>query len=129
MLFREKAERVGIKEKLWVKGICDRLRKGAVLGARGEGRWPGTGENSPSAYEHGERMADSLQSYIKEGYLYGPFRREEMPFQIFEVSPLTIRPKPDGSVRIIVDMSYPHYKFKKAERTGINEKLWESVTG
>ena len=42
-------ERVGIKEKLWVQGICDRLRTGAVLGAKGEGRWPGTGVHSPSA--------------------------------------------------------------------------------
>ena len=58
-----------------------------MLGAKGEGRWPGTGVNSPSAYEHGERMADSLQSYIKEGY----FRKKEMPFCIFKVSPLTMR--------------------------------------
>ena len=53
-------------------------------------------------------MADSLQSYIKEGYLYGPFRMEEMPFRIFNVSPITMIQKPDGSVRLIVDMSHPH---------------------
>ena len=57
---QKEADRVGIKEKLWVQGICDRLRTGAVLGAKGEGKWLGTGEHSLSAYEHVERMADSL---------------------------------------------------------------------
>ena len=37
---QRKTDRVGIKEKLWVQGICDRLRTGAVLGSKGEERWP-----------------------------------------------------------------------------------------
>ena len=36
-----------------------------------------------------------------------------MFFHIFKVRPLTMRSKPDGSVRLIVDMSYPHYKFEE----------------
>ena len=55
------------------------------MGAKGEVRWPGTGVNSPSAFQHGERMPDSLRIYIKEGYLSGLFRKEEMPFGIFKV--------------------------------------------
>ena len=42
--------------------VCDSFRTGAVLGAKGEERWPGTGENSLSEYEHGEMILDSLQS-------------------------------------------------------------------
>jgi hypothetical protein len=37
---REEAERVGVRDRGWVEGVCDRLKKGAVLGCRGEGRWP-----------------------------------------------------------------------------------------
>ena len=35
---QRKTDRVGIKEKLWVQGICDRLRTGLVFGGIGEGR-------------------------------------------------------------------------------------------
>ena len=53
-------------------------------------------------------MADALQHYVKEGYMYGPFTVDEMPWGEWKTSPLTMRPKPDGSARLIVDMSHPH---------------------
>ena len=49
---QKEADRVGIKDKLWVQGICERLKTWAVLGAKGEGRQPWTGEYSSSAYEY-----------------------------------------------------------------------------
>ena len=66
-------------------------------------------------------MADSLQSYIKEGYLYGPFTEEEMPFSYFKVSPLMMRPNPNGSVRVFVDMSHPYQESGKVKVGDVNE--------
>ena len=78
---KEEAERVGVKDMRWVDGVCERLEKGAVQGCRREGRWPSSGSNNKSAYEEGSRMADALQHYVKEGYMYGPFTAEEMPWE------------------------------------------------
>ena len=47
-------------------------------------------------------MSDSLQYYIKEGFLYGTFHKEEFPWKDVKTSPLKIRVKPDGSVRLLI---------------------------
>ena len=38
----------------------------------------------------------------------GPLSREKLPFSDFSVSPLTTRVKPNGRIRLILDLSYPH---------------------
>ena len=73
-----------------MRGVCDRLRKGAEMGCKGEGWWAAEGKNNPMAYIHGKRMAYSLQYYIKDGYLYGPLRKEELPWALVKTSPLTM---------------------------------------
>ena len=73
---KEEARRVDMRDMKWVEEVCDRLKTGATLGCRGEGRWPTSEPNNKSAYEEGPRMGDSLQHYIKEGYMYGPFKKE-----------------------------------------------------
>jgi hypothetical protein len=52
-----------------VEEECDSLRTGAVLGWKGEGSWPTKGQNNKSAYKEGARMADSLQTYINNGFV------------------------------------------------------------
>ena len=93
----------GVRDMGWVEEVSDRLNKGATLVCKGEGRWPTKGPNNKSAYEEGARMADSLQNWTNEGFMYGPFKEEEMPWPSWKTSPLTMRPKPDGSVDLIVD--------------------------
>ena len=40
--------------------------------------------------------------------MYGPLKREELPWKDFKVSPMTVRLKPNGRARIIMGLSYPH---------------------
>ena len=77
-----RAIHVGLRDMEWVEEVCDRLRKGAVLGCKGEGRWPTKGQNTQSTYEEGARMADSLQTYINDGFVCGLFKEEEMPWPV-----------------------------------------------
>ena len=68
------AMRVGVRDMEWGEEVCDRLRTGATLGCRWEGRWPTIGQNNKSAYEEGARMVDNLQTYINDGFVCGPFK-------------------------------------------------------
>ena len=105
---REEAERLGMTEKLKLDEITRTLIAGADLGIEGEGRWASHGPNNPSALEFGARLADSLQSAIKAGIMWGPLTLEEMPWEAFKVSPMTVRLKPNGAARIIMNLSWPH---------------------
>ena len=105
---RHEAERLGMKEKLKLAEIIRNLEEGANLGIEGEGRWASHGPNNPSALEFGARLADSLQTAIKEGFMWGPLTPEEMPWESYKVSPMTVRLKPNGAARIIMNLSWPH---------------------
>ena len=70
--------------------------------------WPTIGRNSNSVAEHGAQIMDAIQGWICDGICVGPLREDEMPFGEYSVSPLTTRQKPNGSQRIILDLSSPH---------------------
>ena len=105
------ARRLSFKDMHKVQHIVKMLKEGAKLGVEQEGRWPSQGANSPTAYEYGDRVADSLQKGIIDGYLCGPFSKEEVETiwpEGVKISPIIVRLKPNGAARIIVDLSYPH---------------------
>ena len=60
------AEEVNIDQD-WIDITCSRLANGADIGCRGMGREPTREKNSPSAAAEGERLADTLQSWVKSG--------------------------------------------------------------
>ena len=101
------ADEVGYKRRLKMKEIITNLRDGADLGITGEGRWPSVGVNNPSVAQYGERVADSLQSGILQGYIYGPIKEEDLPWFEVKVAPMTVRLKPNGTARIIIDLGWP----------------------
>jgi hypothetical protein len=86
----EVADRLKLPNKLKVKTITKMLEEGADLGIKGKGRWPSAGPNNKTVYEYGARVADSLQTAIKQGIMYGPLKRDEMPWEEFKVSPMTV---------------------------------------
>ena len=102
------AARLGLREKSKVREICEMLEKGATIGVDEEGRWPGMGPNSSTVYEFGARVADSLQTAVKDGIMYGPLLKREIPWDEYKVSLMTVRLKPNGAARIIMNLSYPH---------------------
>jgi hypothetical protein len=65
------------------------------------------GKNNSSVYTFGERVADSLQTAVRDGILYGPLRRDELPWEP-KISPMTARLKPNCNARIIINLSHPH---------------------
>jgi hypothetical protein len=123
---REVAEAMDHLEKEKVEEIAIMLEHGADLGIKGEGRWPSVGKNNTSVYTFGQRVADSLQTGVKDGILYGPLRREELPWEP-KVSPMTVRLKPNGSARIIIDLSHPHGPKLGEGRLALQMLVWKSM--
>ena len=99
---------LGYQDSKRLDRVCKRLEQGADIGCRGRGREPTKIPNSPSVYQYGERVADSLQQWIDDGIAIGPLHEEEVPWNNITISPMMVKLKPSGAARIIVNMSAPH---------------------
>ena len=104
---RELCDLLGYKDQDRLHRVCQRLENGADIGCRGRARLPTITPNSPSAYEYGARVADSLQEWINQGIVVGPLLREEVPWPDITINQTMVRLKPNMSARIIVNMSSP----------------------
>ena len=69
MKLAEAAARLGIMEKAKVAETCKMLKEGAS-----------TGPNSSTVYNFGSRVADSLQTAVKDGIMYGPLLKSQIPW-------------------------------------------------
>jgi hypothetical protein len=86
--------------------VCRDLVQGADIGCRGEFRRPSRSGNAPSALECAREVTDAVASWVAAGFAIGPFTAEETPPDV-KVSGIMTRPKPNGSVRIILNLSAP----------------------
>ena len=110
-MVRRVAQDLNYKDLTKLDHVCNMLKHGAKLGVEAEGRWPSFEPNSKSIMEYGDRVADSLQTGIIDGYIAGPFTKEEVDKiwpEGYKVSPIMVRLKPTGQARIIMDLSAPH---------------------
>ena len=89
---------------------CSVLEGGANIGCIGRGRLPTQTVNAEVVLEHGAVLCDVLQDWVAQGIAAGPLTRrqvEEAFGSEFTLNKITTRPKPNGALRIIVDMSAP----------------------
>ena len=71
----KRAEAAGVRDLHTVKHVAHQLEHGAPLGARQAGRLPYEGPNNKSCYDNGHLWCDAVCSYIKCGFMCGPFLR------------------------------------------------------
>ena len=130
------ARRLGYKDKeSQLKRTFKRLREGADIGCRGSARLPTTARNSPTAYQYGPRVMDSIQGWVVDGLCYGPLKPEEMPFQDYTINPIVVKIKPNGAARVCINMSAPYSKpwhkedEPRAVNSGVNKEEFPSSMG
>lgn len=104
---KELAIQYGYTDWARLERVVERLENNAHIGCKGRGRIPTVSGNAKSAIEFGERVADSLAEWIKEGIMVGPLDEEEIPWDDKTVSGIMVRLKPSGKARIIVNLSAP----------------------
>ena len=115
--------------------LLEEVKKDIVNGADlkvDEGYKPTESRNAKSAYSDGKYVTDEIASGLKTGIFAGPFSRSEIPKNV-TVNSLQTAPKPNGKVRIILNMSTPkeagvndfirkeHYP---CEMGGMKELVW-----
>ena len=88
-----------------LRKVVNDVKFGANLGVADMYRVQSSSTNAPSAYEFGDRVSDSLCKMMKEGYIMGPFEENDKPFEINRFSGLMVKLKPDGSARLILNLS------------------------
>ena len=86
--------------------VCQDLRYGADIGCRGAYRAPSFSKNANSSFKFGEQVSDEIASWLKKGFAAGPFTEEEVPAEA-KVNSIMCREKPNGAVRIILNLSAP----------------------
>ncbi len=62
--------------------------------------------NAESSYTFGDRVTDAIADWLHKGFAAGPLDEEEVPAGA-KVNSIMCREKPNGSVRIILNMSAP----------------------
>ena len=93
----------GAKRRL--KEVLLDLQQGADTRVEGVGRSCTDSSNAASAIAAGHRISDALVSHMKKGVIAGPFKRP--PFDYQKVNGIMAVEKPDGSVRLVINLSAP----------------------
>ena len=97
---------VGVTDVARLDIVCNDLRVGANIGCTGAYREPSRSANAPSALEFPREVTDAVASWVLAGFAVGPFEEEAVPADV-KVNGIMTRPKPNGSVRIILNLSAP----------------------
>jgi len=103
---RRVAARVGCGNWERLERACAILESGADIGCRGTARAATFSKNAASAINCGYQVSDAVASWIKKGFAAGPFEEEEVPAGA-KVNGIMTRQKPNGAVRIILNLSAP----------------------
>lgn len=62
--------------------------------------------NNRSARENAKGVSEAVRKEVERGHTAGPFHSP--PFPVNHISPLSAVPKPDGSTRLVFDLSQPN---------------------
>ena len=100
------AMEAGFKDKQTLDKVYKDLLEGARIGCEGDFRKPSVSKNAPMAYECGDRVSDAITEWVKEGYVRGPVPKCEVPRNA-KISGIMTKAKPNGSVRVILNLSAP----------------------
>ena len=91
-------------DKGLVRYVLTGLRTGFDIGFNGVLQ-PIFRNNNKSARDNPEGVTQAIQKEIARGHTAGPF--PQPPFPTCHVSPLGATPKPDGTCRLVLDLSQP----------------------
>jgi len=103
---RKLADVLGCSDLARLDRVCQRIREGADIGCTGKYREPTTSSNAKSAYQFGAEVTDAIAVWIRKGFAFGPVSKDAVP-RTAKISGIMVRPKPNGSARIILNLSAP----------------------
>ena len=103
-----------------VENVLHDIEHGADLGCVGPARQPTRSKNSASSAEFGPQVTDAVADWCAKGFCYGPVPEAMVPKEA-KVSGIMCREKPNGSARVILNLSSPE---KISVNDGIEKDLY-----
>jgi len=103
---RSLAWTVGYRDEHLLELVCRDLTDGADIGCRGSCREASVSSNASSAYEYQEQVTEAVADWVIAGFAAGPFDPASRPAGV-KVNGMMCRQKPNGSARIILNLSAP----------------------
>ena len=103
---REMVSKYGTSDQARVDRVIGYIENGADIGCRGVYRCSTVSGNAASAYESGREVTDAIAGWIVDGYAAGPVDEDEVPAGA-KINGIMVRKKPNGSARIILNLSAP----------------------
>jgi len=100
------ADTVGFSDSAQLGKIIDWLKNGVEIGCTGRFRAPSVQANTKASYLVAPQVTDAVATWVTEGFAYGPVEEEDVPASA-KINSILTRPKPNGSVRIILNLSAP----------------------
>jgi hypothetical protein len=100
------AHMLGVSDKDRLDRVIRNIENGADIGCKGAAREPSRSSNAASAYQYGPQVTDAIAEWVHKGYAFGPVVAAQVPAAA-KVSGIMVRPKPNGSVRVILNLSAP----------------------
>jgi hypothetical protein len=89
-----------------IEKVLHWIRYGAEIGCKGKVRAASVSKNAANAYQHGRQVSDAIAAWVSVGYAYGPVEEEDLPPNA-KINGILTRTKPNGLVRIILNLSAP----------------------
>jgi hypothetical protein len=103
---RNLAWALGYRNKNLLEAVCTDLTIGANIGCKGAARQPTVSRNAASTLEFAEQVTDAVADWLVSGFAAGPFHPSSRPANA-KVNGMMCRQKPNGSARIILNLSAP----------------------
>ena len=103
---REAALSCGYADLQHLDKVVSWLVKGADIGCKGKFRGPSHAKNAASSLDAGDKVSDCIADWVHKKFAYGPISIDKIPDNA-KVSCLMTRPKPNGAVRVILNLSSP----------------------
>jgi len=100
------ADALGSSDPERLELVLNRIKLGAKIGCKGQFRGPSISKNSREAYKVGRQVTDAVACWVKDGYVQGPVEEEDVPVEA-KINGILTRLKPNGSVRVILNLSAP----------------------
>jgi hypothetical protein len=100
------ADALGCSDPDRLQRVLQYIEKGADIGCKGAARLPSRSNNAASAFDFGPQVTDAIAEWVQKGYAYGPVDAAAVP-PAAKISGIMVRPKPNGSVRVILNLSAP----------------------
>ena len=103
---KQLASLLGCGDEVRLAKVLGWIKNGVEIGCRGRFRAPSMQANTKASYTVAPQVTDAVASWVDEGFAYGPVEEEDVPATA-KINSILTRPKPNGSVRVILNLSAP----------------------